>query len=131
MSFRLSSRFLRLATRVLLALSCSAVSPKGARGLMQVMPSTGRRFGIDDLLNPGANLRAGTQYLSCLMRLFDVRLALAAYDAGETAVLRHGGTIPPYRETRSYVPRVLSIYESLAAHTQPDDPQRQRAGNKE
>lgn len=64
---------------------------------------------------------AGTQYLSYLMRLFDgdLLLALAAYNAGEHAVLRYGKRIPPYRETRSYVPRVLSTYEALAALPQP------------
>lgn len=108
--------------RVESAYNSHAVSPKGAVGLMQVIPSTGRRFGIDDLLNPSANLRAGTQYLSYLLRLFegDLRLTLAAYNAGENAVLRYGRAIPPYRETRGYVPKVLSIYESLAAQRQPE-----------
>ena len=99
------------------AYNAKAVSPKGAVGLMQVVPGTGRRYGVEDLLNPRANLSAGTQYLSYLMRIFegDLELVLAAYNAGENAVLRHGRTIPPYRETRGYVPRVLRIYEALAA----------------
>ena len=99
------------------AFNPTAVSTKGAMGLMQVVPGTGRRYGVDDLLNPRANLRAGTQYLSYLMRVFedDLRLVLAAYNAGEYAVFRHGHAIPPYRETRNYVPRVMSIYEALAA----------------
>ena len=94
-----------------------AISPKGAVGLMQVIPSTGRRFGIDDLLQPTANISAGTQYLSYLMRMFegDLRLVLAAYNAGENAVLRHGRRIPPYLETQRYVPRVLSTYHALSA----------------
>ena len=98
-----------------------AVSHKGAVGLMQVVPGTGRRFGIDNLLNPKANIRAGTQYLSHLMHLFDgdLRLALAAYNAGEYAVLRHGRTVPPYRETRAYVPRVMGIYEALLVAAEP------------
>jgi soluble lytic murein transglycosylase-like protein len=98
------------------AYNARAVLYKGAMGLMQVIPGTGRRYGIDDLLNPHANIRAGTQYLSYLMRIFDgdLRLALAAYNAGEHAVLRYGRSIPPYRETRAYVPRVLGIYEALA-----------------
>ena len=99
------------------AYNARAVSPKGAVGLMQVIPDTARRYGVEDLLNPRQNLNAGTQYLSYLMRVFDgdLTLVLAAYNAGENAVLRHGRTIPPYRETRGYVPRVMRIYEALAA----------------
>jgi soluble lytic murein transglycosylase-like protein len=94
-----------------------AVSPRGAVGLMQVIPGTARRYGVDDLLQPSSNISAGTQYLSHLMRIFegDVRLALAAYNAGENAVLRYGRRIPPYRETASYVPRVLSTYRAMSA----------------
>jgi soluble lytic murein transglycosylase-like protein len=99
------------------AYNARAVSPRGALGLMQVIPGTGKRFGVDNLLQPGANITAGTQYLSYLMRMFegDVRLALAAYNAGENAVLRHGRRIPPYRETQGYVPRVLDTYRVLSA----------------
>lgn len=99
------------------AYNARAVSRKGAVGLMQVIPGTGRRFGIDNLLNPKANIRAGTRYLSHLLQMFegDIGLALAAYNAGEGAVMRYGRAIPPYRETRAYVPRVLGIYEALAA----------------
>ena len=108
--------------RVESAYNSRAVSPKGATGLMQVIPGTGRRFGVEDLLQPGANISAGTQYLSYLMRMFngDLSLALAAYNAGENAVLRHGRRIPPYRETLGYVPRVLRTYEALAALPRPD-----------
>lgn len=107
--------------RVESAYNARAVSPKGAMGLMQVIPGTGRRFGIDNLLTPGANISAGTQYLSYLMRLFDgdLMLVLAAYNAGEGAVMRYGKRIPPYRETRGYVPRVLSTYQALAALPSP------------
>lgn len=87
-----------------------AVSAKGAVGLMQVMPATGRRFGVADLDNPEANLRAGTAYLGHLLARYDLPLALAAYNAGEGAVLRHGGAIPPYPETRAYVAGVLRAY---------------------
>jgi soluble lytic murein transglycosylase-like protein len=99
------------------AYNARAVSHKGALGLMQIIPGTGRRFGIDNLLNPKANIRAGTRYLSHLLQMFDgnIGLALAAYNAGEGAVMRYGRAIPPYRETRAYVPRVLGIYEALAA----------------
>lgn len=70
-------------------------------------------------LEPRANLSAGTQYLSYLMRNFegDLRLVLAAYNAGENAVLRHGRTIRPYRETRGYMPRLIGLYEALAAQS--------------
>jgi len=94
-----------------------AVSPKGARGLMQVMPATAQRFGVaaSDLHRPEPNIRAGAGYLASLLRMFDddLRLALAAYNAGEHAVLRNGTRIPPYAETQQYVPRVLALYQSL------------------
>lgn len=96
-----------------------AVSPKGAIGLMQVMPATGRRYGATDLKNPAVNIQAGARYLRDLLVMFnqDVKLALAAYNAGENAVLRHGHKIPPYRETIQYVPRVLALYERFRAKT--------------
>lgn len=88
-----------------------AVSPKGAVGLMQVMPDTGRRFGVRDLEDPDSNLKAGTAYLGYLLDLFsDLSLALAAYNAGEGAVARHGNRIPPYPETQAYVRDVLGRY---------------------
>jgi soluble lytic murein transglycosylase-like protein len=90
-----------------------ARSPKGAVGLMQVLPETAARFGVrDPRQSPEANLRAGTRYLRALMTLFNNRLdlVLAAYNAGENSVLGHGGAIPPYPETRAYVPAVLSKY---------------------
>jgi soluble lytic murein transglycosylase-like protein len=88
-----------------------AVSPKGAVGLMQVMPDTGRRFGVRDLGDPEANLAAGTAYLGYLLDLFsDLSLALAAYNAGEGAVMRHGNRVPPYPETRAYVQGILDSY---------------------
>ena len=88
-----------------------ARSPKGARGLMQLMPTTARRFGVSNAYDPTANLQGGARYLRWLLDLFqDVRLALAAYNAGEGAVQRYGNTIPPYPETRTYVRRVLEFY---------------------
>jgi soluble lytic murein transglycosylase-like protein len=91
----------------------NAVSPKGAIGLMQLMPETAERFGVAQPSQPEANLAAGTRYLRTLLDLFDQRLdlALAAYNAGEGAVIRHRNQIPPYRETREYVPAVLGKYE--------------------
>jgi soluble lytic murein transglycosylase-like protein len=91
----------------------AARSPKGALGLMQVLPATALRYGIHNAAHsPAANLRAGTRYLSDLMALFDDRLelVLAAYNAGEGAVLRYGERIPPFRETQQYVPAVLARY---------------------
>lgn len=90
-----------------------ARSAKGAIGLMQVLPETASRYGVTDpASSPEANLLAGTRYLRYLMRLFDDRLelVLAAYNAGEHAVLRHGNRIPPYRETQKYVPAVMARY---------------------
>jgi hypothetical protein len=89
-----------------------AVSPKGARGLMQLMPATANRFGVrkDRLFDPRHNLEAGIQYLSWLVDQFpgDLGKILAAYNAGEQAVWRYAG-IPPYRETKTYVRRIYSF----------------------
>ena len=91
-----------------------ATSPKGARGLMQVMPETGKRFGVGakKLVNPLDNLRAGTAYLRHLIETFSsLELGIAAYNAGEGAVARFGNAIPPFPETRAYVPKVLEFYD--------------------
>jgi soluble lytic murein transglycosylase-like protein len=101
-----------------------AVSPKGAVGLMQLMPATAQRFGVaasrqrslqQQLADPAVNVPAGARYLNYLMGLFPGRLdlALAAYNAGEGAVRRAGQAIPPFQETRNYVKAVLGIYEQL------------------
>jgi len=89
-----------------------AVSPAGAEGLAQLMPGTARRYGVSNSFNPGQNLAGSAAYLSDLIGMFkgDVVLALAAYNAGEHAVLRHKG-VPPYRETRAYVPKVLAAFQ--------------------
>lgn len=90
-----------------------AVSSKGARGLMQLMPATARRLGVLDSFDARQNIFGGTQYLRRLMDQFggDIRLVLAAYNAGENAVLRYGG-VPPYRETRGYVAKIEGILGS-------------------
>lgn len=90
-----------------------ARSPKGATGLMQLMPDTARRYGVDNPLDPGQNIHGGAAYLSDLLKLFgnDLNLALAAYNAGEGSVMEYGNRIPPYRETKQYVPKVLSYYK--------------------
>jgi soluble lytic murein transglycosylase-like protein len=95
--------------RVESAYHSQALSPKGARGLMQVMPATGRQYGALDLFDPKVNLDAGIQHLKKLLsRYDDLPLALAAYNAGEAAVDRFGG-IPPFRETQDYVSRILRL----------------------
>ena len=89
-----------------------ARSPSGAAGLMQLMPETARRFGAKNPFNPTQNIRAGVRYLRTLMDLFDndLELVIAAYNAGENAVIRAGRKVPPYSETMTYVPRVLEYY---------------------
>ncbi|MCP4702479.1 MAG: lytic transglycosylase domain-containing protein [Gammaproteobacteria bacterium] len=89
-----------------------AISHKGAAGLMQLMPDTAKRYGVTDRSDPVMNLLGGARYLSDLLKLFnyDVSLALAAYNAGENAVIRYGNKIPPYRETREYVAKVMALY---------------------
>lgn len=89
-----------------------AVSSQGAVGLMQLMPETARRYGVTDRYDPVENIHAGARYLHDLMRRFhgDVSLVLAAYNAGEDAVAHYGNRIPPYPETRHYVPRVMDLY---------------------
>lgn len=90
----------------------SAVSRKGATGLMQLMPATAKRYGVVDLFDPWQNLHGGAQYLRYLLDQFhdDVPLALAAYNAGENAVMRFGRRIPPFRETMNYVGLVQAQY---------------------
>ena len=89
-----------------------AVSPKGARGLMQLMPGTASRFGVRKSFDPAQNIFGGTQYLKELLLMFGGRLdlALASYNAGEGAVIKYGRNVPPYRETRDYVKRITRRY---------------------
>ncbi|MBI4478703.1 MAG: lytic transglycosylase domain-containing protein, partial [Acidobacteria bacterium] len=88
-----------------------AVSPMGAMGLMQLIPDTAKRFGVHNIFDPRANLDGGIRYLKYLMDLFngDLRLALAAYNAGENAVSRSGG-IPAFSETRNYLRKISLLY---------------------
>lgn len=96
-----------------------AISPAGARGLMQVMPATAKRFGLKDpvreLMQAPLNVEASAAYLKTLQARFgnDLRLVLAAYNAGEGAVERHGRRVPPYAETQAYVQQVLGAYQGL------------------
>jgi soluble lytic murein transglycosylase-like protein len=96
-----------------------AVSKRGARGLMQLMPETARRYGVRNSFDPEQNIRAGSQYLRDLAQRYqnDLQLMLAAYNAGPEAVEQQGRRIPPYRETLEYVPRVLRIYHHLLEST--------------
>ena len=88
-----------------------AVSRAGAMGLMQLMPATAKRFGVNNPFDPVANMRGGARYLRILLDQFkNVNLAVAAYNAGEGAVSRYGNRIPPYEETQTYVSRVLRFY---------------------
>jgi hypothetical protein len=90
------------------------VSPKGALGLMQLMPGTARRFGVSRPFDPAENIRGGTQYLKDLMTMFGGRvdLALASYNAGEGRVLDYGNRVPPFKETREYVKRISARYRN-------------------
>ncbi len=90
-----------------------AQSPKGAMGLMQLMPDTASRYAVKNVWDPRENLRGGAQYLRDLLGMFNnnLRLALAAYNAGAAAVIQAGNQIPPFAETRSYVPAVLAHYD--------------------
>jgi Transglycosylase SLT domain len=92
-----------------------AVSSKGAQGLMQLMPDTGRRFGVSDPFDPRQNIFAGVQYLRFLLDMFqgDIALAVAGYNAGENAVARFNG-IPPYKETRSYVQKIQALLSGIS-----------------
>ncbi|MDJ0841071.1 MAG: lytic transglycosylase domain-containing protein [Acidobacteriota bacterium] len=88
-----------------------ALSNKGAQGLMQLIPETAKRFGVSNAFDPRQNIRGGVSYLQYLLSYFegDVDLVLAAYNAGENAVDKHGG-IPPYKETRRYVKKIRKLY---------------------
>lgn len=92
-----------------------AISYKGARGLMQLMPATAIRFGVTNIFDPKQNIEGGVKYLKFLLDTFngDVRLALAGYNAGEGAVIKYGYTIPPYAETQNYVARISARYEMV------------------
>lgn len=90
-----------------------ALSPKGARGLMQLMPGTAARFGVRNISDPAQNISGGTRYLKTLLKMFNGRvdLVLAGYNAGEGAVQKYGHRVPPYRETRNYVRRISARYQ--------------------
>ena len=92
-----------------------AISYKGARGLMQLMPPTASRFGVTNIWDPKQNIEGGARYMRFLLDTFDgdVRLALAGYNAGEGAVMKYGNQVPPYSETREYVRRIGNRYSMI------------------
>lgn len=110
-----------------------ALSPKGAQGLMQLMPGTSARFGVRRPSDPAQNIAGGTRYLRQLIEKFNGRvdLVLASYNAGEGAVMKFGGRVPPYRETRDYVKRISYRYRrnKAVALTSPTLPKINTAGN--
>jgi soluble lytic murein transglycosylase-like protein len=115
LSAAVESNLLRAVIVVESGFNSHAVSKRGAVGLMQLMPATASRFGVSNPFDARQNVHAGARYLKFLIDRFghDIRLALAAYNAGEEAVARNGGQIPPFSETMAYVPRVLKIYKLL------------------
>ena len=106
---------IRAVIQVESAFNPRAVSPKGAKGLMQLMPATAVSFGVLDPFNPGENIRAGVSYLRQLLNRYNnnEQLALAAYNAGPGAVDKYGSTIPPYQETQDYVRRITGLNGTL------------------
>ncbi|MGE5097073.1 MAG: transglycosylase SLT domain-containing protein [Betaproteobacteria bacterium] len=99
--------------------NAAAVSKAGARGIMQLMPDTAKRYGVQNIMDPIENISAGVHYLRDLLMMFNgnLELAIAAYNAGENAVIRYGNKVPPYAETLQYVPKVLGFYRKF--HTRP------------
>jgi soluble lytic murein transglycosylase-like protein len=111
-TYGLESALIHAVVSVESAYRVTAVSRKGAGGLMQLMPETAQRYGVADRFDPVQNLHGGARYLSDLLKMFngDMRLTLAAYNAGENNVIKYGNQIPPFQETRAYVPKVMELY---------------------
>lgn len=111
--YRLSADLLHAVVSVESAYNPKALSRAGAVGLMQLMPATAERYGVKDIWDPADNLDGGARYLRDLLAQFDndLKLGLAAYNAGENAVIRYGNRIPPYRETQDYVVKVIKRFK--------------------
>lgn len=110
-AYQMDEALVRAVIHTESAFNPSAVSTKGASGLMQLMPDTASRYGVRDVFDPVENVYAGVHYLHDLKQMFNgnMQLTVAAYNAGENAVLRYGG-IPPYPETINYVSRVIDLH---------------------
>ncbi|NIR31628.1 MAG: lytic transglycosylase domain-containing protein [Gammaproteobacteria bacterium] len=109
--YRLESALIHAVITAESSYDPEAISKRGAVGLMQLMPETARRYGVRNRRNPVENIYGGARYLrDLLFRFKNLTLALAAYNAGENAVAKYGNRIPPYRETRNYVRKVLEYY---------------------
>lgn len=112
-AYQLSPELIKAIVKVESNYNHRAVSPKGAQGLMQLMPATAKRFGVDDSFDPEQNITGGAKFLRYLFNEFgenNLDLVLAGYNAGENAVRKHGNAIPPYAETKQYVRLVKSHY---------------------
>jgi len=109
---QVDARLLHAVIQAESAYDANAISTAGAVGLMQLMPDTARRYGVSNRNDPVQNIDGGTHYLKDLLRMFDsnLNLAIAAYNAGENAVIRYNHSIPPYPETQNYVKTVMSLY---------------------
>jgi len=96
-----------------------ALSLKGAMGLMQLMPETAAQYGVRNVFDPAQNIEGGTKYVKDLIKLYNgqTKLILAAYNAGQEAVRKYGGTIPPYQETRDYISRIMAKYNKAVTRT--------------
>jgi len=116
-SIGLEPALLHAVIQIESAYNPKAVSSKGAVGLMQLMPGTAKRFGVKKRTDASANVYGGARYLRHLLTLFDnnIELTLAAYNAGENAVKRYNNQIPPYRETKNYVKKVMKLYRAYQA----------------
>jgi soluble lytic murein transglycosylase-like protein len=116
-TYALESALIHAVVTVESAYNPTAISKKGAAGLMQLMPETAQRYGVADRFDPVQNLHGGARYLNDLLKMFNgnLSLTLAAYNAGENNVIKYGHQIPPFQETRNYVPRVLDLYRKYQA----------------
>jgi soluble lytic murein transglycosylase-like protein len=116
--YQIPEELIRAVIKVESNFDPGALSPKNARGLMQMIPATAQRMMVTDVFDPRQNIFGGTRYLRVLANLFngDLELTVAAYNAGEGAVMRHGG-IPPFEETRNYVTQVLAYYRHYRSLT--------------
>lgn len=130
--FRIEPELVRSIIRVESAFNPSAISVKGAQGLMQLMPGTAQDLRVTNPFDPRENIRGGVTYLRYLLDLFegDLVLALAAYNAGENAVLRYQG-VPPYPETMAYVEKVLALYDPSLGSQLPRIPRKNRVASRQ